>query len=204
MADAAERALTAYFDSAAQAEGAAQDLMRWDKANDEIKLGAIGVLTKNAEGELETKNLSSRNTGKGAKVGLGLGVLAAVFSGGLTLIPTAIGGAVGGGLVGSLSRKGLGMSDDDLQQLSAALEGERAALLVLCDDPDVDATTAQLAASGGTVRRSADAVSAEALQEAAQAASAAPAAPAAPASPDAPAAPASPAPDAPAAPRSSS
>jgi uncharacterized membrane protein len=199
MADAAERAVTAYFDSAAQAEQAAQDLMNWDKATEEIKLGAIGVLTKNADGKLETKNLSARNTGKGAKVGLGLGVLAAVFSGGLTLIPTAIGGAVGGGLVGSLSKKGLGMSDEDLQQLSAALEGGRAALLVLCDDPDVDATTAQLAASGGTVRRAADAVSAEALQEAAPAASAAPDAPAAPTD-----APASSSPDAPGPPGSSS
>jgi uncharacterized membrane protein len=135
MADAAERAVTAYFDSAAQAEQAAQDLMRWDQADDDIKLGAIGVLTKSAEGKLETKNLSSRNTGKGAKVGMGLGALAAVFSGGLTLIPTALAGAAGGGLVGSLSKKGLGLSDDDLQQLSAQLDGGHAALLVLCDDP---------------------------------------------------------------------
>jgi uncharacterized membrane protein len=170
MADAAERAVTAYFDSAAQAEQAAQDLMRWDQANDDIKLGALGVLTKSAEGKVETKNYSSRNTGKGAKIGLGLGALAAVFSGGLTLIPTAIAGAAGGGLVGSLSKKGLGLSDDDLQQLSAQLDGGHAALLVLCDEPEVEATAAQLAASGGTVRRPAAAVSPEALQEAAQAA----------------------------------
>jgi uncharacterized membrane protein len=188
MADAAERAVTAYFDSAAQAEQAAQDLMRWDQANDDIKLGALGVLTKSAEGKVETKNYSSRNTGKGAKIGLGLGALAAVFSGGLTLIPAALAGAAGGGLVGALSKKGLGLSDDDLQQLSAQLDGGHAALLVLCDEPEVEATAAQLAASGGTVRRPADAVSPEALQEAAQAAGAAPGAPAAPApaAPDAP------------------
>jgi uncharacterized membrane protein len=199
MADTAERAVTAYFDSAAQAEQAAQDLMRWDKADDDIKLGAIGVLTKSAEGQLETKNLSARNTGKGAKVGLGLGALAAVFSGGLTLIPTAVAGAAGGGLIGSLSKKGLGLSDDDLQALSAQLDGGRAALLVLCDEPEVEATAAQLAASGGTVRRPAEAVSPEALQEAAQAAGAAPEAPAAPT----PAAPTPAAPDAPGAPGAS-
>jgi uncharacterized membrane protein len=186
MADAAERAVTAYFDSAAQAEQAAQDLMRWDQANDDIKIGAIGVLTKDAEGKLATKNLSARNTGKGAKIGLGLGALAAVFSGGLTLIPTALAGAAGGGLVGALSKKGLGMSDEDLQQLSAQLEGGHAALLVLCDEPDVEATAAQLAASGGTVRRPADAVSPEALQEAAQAAGAAPEAPPTPDAPGPP------------------
>jgi uncharacterized membrane protein len=183
MADAAERAVTAYFDSAAQAEQAAQDLMRWDQADDELKLGAIGILTRDAQGKLQTKNLSSRNTGKGAKVGMGLGALAAVLSGGLTLLPTAVAGAAGGGLVGALSKKGLGLSDDDLQELSAQLGGGRAALLVLCDDPQVEATAAQLVASGGTVRRPAAAVSAEALQEAVQAAGAAPEAPAAPAPP---------------------
>jgi hypothetical protein len=64
-------------------------------------------------------------------------------------------------------------------------------LLLLCDDPEVEATAAQLAASGGTVRRPTEAVSPEALQEAAQAAGAAPGAPAAPAPPttDAPGAP---------------
>jgi uncharacterized membrane protein len=189
MADTAERAVTAYFDSAAQAEQAAQDLMRWDQAAD-VKLGAIGVLAKDAAGKLATKNLSARNTGKGAKVGLGLGALAAVLSGGLTLIPTAIGGAAGGGLVGALSKKGLGLPDDDLQQLGDQLDGGHAALLVLCDDPDVEAIAAQLAASGGAARRPA-AVSPEALQEAAQVASVAPAAPAAPA-PPAPGAPAAP------------
>jgi uncharacterized membrane protein len=182
MAGANERAVIAYFDSAAQAEEAAQELMRWDKADEVIKLGAIGILTKTAEGKLETKNLSAKNTGKGAMVGLGLGALAAVFSGGLTLIPAAVGGAAGGGLVGSLSRKGLGMSDEDLQELSAALEGGRAALLVMCDDHEVAVTTALLTASGGTVRRPAAAVSPEALQEASQATGAGPDAPGAPGS----------------------
>ena len=88
-----EQAVIASFDSQAQAEQAAKDLMGWDKSNDDVKLGAIGVLTKDDKGEIKTHNYSQRKTGKGAKVGMGLGVIAAVFSGGLTLIPTAIGGA---------------------------------------------------------------------------------------------------------------
>jgi uncharacterized membrane protein len=205
MADATERAVTATFDSAAQAEQAAQELLQWDKDSDLMKLGAVGVLTTNARGELETKNLSARNTGKGAMVGLGLGALAAVLSGGLTLIPTALGGAVGGGLVGSRSRQGLGMSDEDLQQLRAALGGGRAAVLVICEGHDVDTATALLTASGGTVRRAAAAVSAKTLQEASQAAAAAAAAgaPAGPESPEPPAAPAPSPTDAPGSPGSS-
>jgi uncharacterized membrane protein len=147
-----EQAVIAGFDSQAQAEQAAKDLMGWDKANDDVKLGAIGLLTKDDKGEIKTHNLSQRQTRKGAKVGMGLGVIAAVFSGGLTLIPTAIGGAVAGGAAGTLFRKGLGMSDEDLQKLSADLDGGRAALLVMCDGSEVQPTTEYLTAAGGKVQ----------------------------------------------------
>ena len=153
MSNSPEHAVIAVFDDIAQAEQAAHDIMSWDKSNEDIKLGAIGLLTREVgdwgQGQIKTRNFSSRNTGKGAKVGMGLGVLAAVFSGGLTLIPGAIAGAVAGGAVGSLSRKGLGVSDQELQQLAEELEGGRAALLVMCDEAEVKATTEYLVASGG-------------------------------------------------------
>ena len=147
-----DQAVIASFDSTAQAEQAAHDLMGWAKANDDVKLGAIGMLTSDDKGGIKTRNFSQRNTRKGAKVGMGLGVAAAIFSGGLTLIPTAIGGAVAGGAAGTLFRKGLGMSDEELQELGSELAGGRAALLVMCDASDVDATTAYLTAAGGKPR----------------------------------------------------
>jgi uncharacterized membrane protein len=150
VADTLERAVIAVFDGEEQAEQAARDLMGWDKANDDIRLGAIGVLTKDPQGEIKTKNFSARKTGKGAKVGVGLGVMAAVFSGGLTLIPTAVGGAVAGGAAGSLWRKRLGLTDDELQQWSSELEDQHAALLVMCDEDEIDPTTEYLKAAGGT------------------------------------------------------
>ena len=71
--DAREHAVIALFDDTGTAEQAAHDLMGWDKANEDIKLGAIGLLTREAgdwgQGEIKTKNFGSRNTGKGAKVG---------------------------------------------------------------------------------------------------------------------------------------
>ncbi len=163
-----EQAVIASFDSQAQAEQAAKDLMGWDKANEEIKLGAVGVLTRDDKGEIKTHNYSQRKTGKGAKVGMGLGVIAAVFSGGLTLIPTAIGGAVAGGAAGTLFRQGLGMSDEELQKLSSDLEGGRAALLVMCDASEVQPTSEYLSAAGGQVQ--AHAVDSAALESAAGAA----------------------------------
>ncbi|HTD80374.1 MAG TPA: DUF1269 domain-containing protein [Chloroflexota bacterium] len=154
MSETAEVAVITLFDDAAKAEQAAKDLMGWDKANDDVKLGAIGLLTREGgtwgEGEIKTKNYSARNTRKGAKVGMGLGVLAAVLSGGLTLVPTVVGGAVAGGAAGSLSRKGLGLTDEDREQLAKELDGGHAALLVMCDEGEVKATTEYLAAAGGT------------------------------------------------------
>jgi uncharacterized membrane protein len=147
-----EQNVIAVFENQDQAEQAAKDLMGWDKANDDIKLGAIGMVTRDEQGELQTRKLGARNTGKGAKVGLGLGALAAVLSGGLTLLPTAIGGAVAGGAVGALSRKGLGMSDDDLRVLWDELDGGRAALLVVCNANETEATMEYLVAAGGKPR----------------------------------------------------
>src|SRR5215469_14685404 len=113
------------------------------------------------------KNLSARQTRKGAKVGMGLGVIAAVFSGGLTLIPTAIGGALAGGAAGTLFRKGLGMSDEQLQKLNEDLDGGRAALLVICDANEVQATSDYLTAAGG--RPQSHAIDAAELENAAKA-----------------------------------
>jgi hypothetical protein len=164
----AEQAVIATFESPAAAEQAAKDLMGWDKANDDVKLGAIGVFSKNDKGELKTKNYSQRNTGKGAKIGMGLGVAAAVFSGGLTLIPSVVGGAVAGGAAGTLFRKGLGLSDEEKDKLNAQLDGGKAALLVMCNDNEVAATTEYLKAAGGEPQS--HPVQAADLEEAAKAA----------------------------------
>jgi uncharacterized membrane protein len=153
-----DQMLIALFDSQGEAEQAAKDLMGWDKAENDVKLGAIGVLTKDDKGEIRTSILSQRNTRKGAKVGMGLGVIAAVFSGGLTLIPTAIGGAVAGGAAGALFRKGLGVSDEELQQLSSELDGGHAALLIFSDASGAQATSEYLFAAGGRVQSHATAV----------------------------------------------
>src|SRR5437588_3321514 len=110
----------AIFDHVDQADAAAKGLKGWDKANDDIKLGAIGVMHQDDKGKIKTKKYGQHNTGKGAKIGLLLGVLAAVFAP-ATLIGGAIYGAVGGGVLGSFSKKSLGMSDEALNQLKTEL-----------------------------------------------------------------------------------
>src|SRR5215208_6197060 len=100
MAKDESQLVIAYFNSVDEADAAAKSLKSWDKANDDIKLGAIGVLHQTDSGKIKTKKYGSRNTGSGAKIGLLLGVLAAVLPA-VALVGGAVGGAVGGGILGS-------------------------------------------------------------------------------------------------------
>jgi uncharacterized membrane protein len=152
MADkTTEHAVIATFDTSSQAEKAANDLLDWQKINSAINLGAIGVVTRNNKGEIKTKSWGEKNTDRGARLGVGIGVLAAVLSGGLTLIPTAIGGAIVGAAAGSLSHKGLNLTDAEKNQLNSELDKGCAAILVMCDDSEVKAITDYLMLEGGRI-----------------------------------------------------
>ena len=58
----------------------------WDKANADIKVGAIGVLVKDKDGKIKTHKLGKRDTVTGAGVGVVLGIIAAILSGGIALL----------------------------------------------------------------------------------------------------------------------
>jgi uncharacterized membrane protein len=149
MADKQTQLVIAYFNSVDEADAAAKSLRSWDKANDDIKLGAIGVLHQTDKGKIKTKKYGQHNTGSGAKIGLLLGVLAALLPA-VTLIGGAVAGTVGGGILGSFSRKGLGMSDEDLGRLKGELTNGKAALAVLAAPDETDSISAELATLGGT------------------------------------------------------
>lgn len=146
------------------AKQATKALQTWDKANADIKLGAIGMITKQGD---KVKTNVGRKSGSGAKVGAVLGVTAAVLSGGITLIPGVIGGAVGGGVVGSFFKKSVNLTKEDIQQLGQKLDAGQVAVVVAVDENEVEATRNQLIAYGGQVQTFA--VPAEALDEVAQA-----------------------------------
>lgn len=131
----------AFFDTESAADNAVNELKNWDKASKEIKLGSIGVLVKDDKGKIKTHKLGSRHTG----VGVVLGAIAGVLSGGLTIL----GGAVIGGIVGVFFHKGLGMSKDDLARIDKQLDGGKAAVGVLASDAEESAVSAKLAELGG-------------------------------------------------------
>lgn len=157
----------ATFDTESGADEAAAALKEWDKANDQIQLGGIGVLAKDELGEIKQHKIGPRQGRKGVGVGMLLGVVAAIPTGGLSLLPGLVGGAVGGGVVGSLFRKGFhDLSKDDAERISKDLDSGHAIVGVLTPPDQADVVLAKLADYGG--RTESHEVSDAELQEAAQ------------------------------------
>ena len=145
-----DKLVIAYYVNAAAAREAAEDLKDWDKDNDDVKLGAIGVITINEHsGEVEVEEVGQRNTKKGALWGTAIGAGLGILTAGIALIPGMIIGAALGGGIGALDHKNLGMSDEEVHDLAAHLKHGGAALGVMCDDFEVAATKAKMLAEGG-------------------------------------------------------
>ena len=75
---------------------------------------AIGVLVLNEDGEVKVEKVGKRSMGKGA----GIGLILALF----TPIGLAV-GLIGGGLLGALHHKGLGLDEADRERIGRELAG---------------------------------------------------------------------------------
>ncbi len=117
-----KQVVLAIFPDEAAADAAVASLKSWDKANDDIKLNAIGVLVLDKKGKVKTHKLGRRSVGKGA----GIGVILAVF-----VPPSLLAGAIAGGVLGALHHKNLGLEGNDRDRLAADLANGKAAVGVL-------------------------------------------------------------------------
>lgn len=162
------------FDSETAADEAAVALKQWDKATEDIKLGGIGVLVKDADGQIKQHKVGPRRGGKGAGVGLVLGIVAAIPTGGLSLAAGAGGGLVGGAIVGSFVKKGFHeLSQEDATRISQELDAGHAALGVLVAPANAEAVAGELTRLGG--RSETHVISDEELKDAETSIAAAPA-----------------------------
>jgi uncharacterized membrane protein len=161
---AKKQLVLAFFKNEAAADEAANNLKHWDKASKEVKLGAIAVLVKDDKGKIKTQKLGQRRTGAGAV----LGALAAVLTGGISVLW----GAVGGGILGAFFHKGLGLSKDDLTRIDSELDGGKAAVGILAKPDEAAGVSAKLAELGGVPES--HEVSDEALEQVEVAAESAP------------------------------
>ena len=152
MANKNDRMVVAYYHNEDAARYAAEELKLWDKANADIKLGAIAIVTLDPKtGELKADEVGQRKTKGGALWGTALGAVAGLMTGGLALVPAVLVGAGGGGAVGAMFHKKVGMSDEDREKMAANLRSGGAVLVVMADDFEVEATEAEMVRLGGTV-----------------------------------------------------
>src|SRR3954466_462486 len=93
-----EHVVIALFPDQMTADIAVETLKGWDDARDEIKLGAVGTLSKE-NGKVKTH--VGGKMGMGSGLGAAVGVLAAVLSGGIALIGGVLVGGLAGGAVGA-------------------------------------------------------------------------------------------------------
>jgi hypothetical protein len=145
-----QKLVIAFFDSEVAADQAAESLRSWEKASEEMKLGAIGVLVKDENGKVKDHKLGKREGKKGAGIGSILGLIAAVPTGGLSLVGGAVGGAVGGGVLGEFFHKGLKMSDEDATRINGELDAGHAAVGALAEWDMAELVSGQLKDLGGT------------------------------------------------------
>ncbi len=74
MAKQGKQLIIALYDNEAAAQQAAEDLKAWDKANDDVKAGAVGVLVSDGKGGIKQDLTGPRAGGKGAAIGAMVGV----------------------------------------------------------------------------------------------------------------------------------
>jgi uncharacterized membrane protein len=150
MASKTDRVIVAYYPSSEDAERAAYGIQAWDRANDDIKLGGVGLLIWQDD-KTKTYKLSRADAGKGAKWGLALGAVTGILSGGITLLGGAVVGGAAGAVGAKLFYKDLGLSDDDRAKMEQRLRQGELALVVMASEAEVAPTQAVLKELGGDV-----------------------------------------------------
>jgi hypothetical protein len=147
----------AIFDDEGSADTAANSL----KESGVAKRDAIGVLVLDEKGELKADKVGKRSWGKGAGIGA---VVALATPVGLAA------GLIGGGLLGGLHHKNLGLNEADRDRISSELQGGKAAVGVLAPVSEATVVANKLTELGGAVES--HAVSDEAVEQAQSAAAA--------------------------------
>lgn len=143
------------FESEAAAMAAAEWLKKWESMNtdvDDLKFGAVGVLTAGEDREIKIHRVGKRDAKAGAGLGLVIGGLVGALTAGIGLLGGMAVGALVGGVGGGLIHKGLGMYEGDLAELTDQLCSGRAAVAIVVDEAKVPIVTEQLISLGGETK----------------------------------------------------
>jgi hypothetical protein len=127
----------AIFRNEASADTAAESL----KDSGVAKKDAIGVLVLDEKGKIKTEKVGKRSMGKGAGIGVALALVTPVGLGA---------GLIGGGLLGVLHHKNLGLDEADRDRIGRELQGGKAAVGVLAPVSETSVVASKLKDLGGT------------------------------------------------------
>jgi len=144
-----ENVVIAVFEDGPAAEAAIARLKQWDKASEDVKLGAIGLLYKE-DGQVKTT--VGHQTGRGLLVGAVVGVIAGVLTGGVGLIGGAAAGGLMGGALGSFFRQSLHLTEEECNALGTELDLGKAAVVVNVDEYEIVPTSRNLEHAGGVAK----------------------------------------------------
>lgn len=145
-----QQLVLAFFPNEDLADEAAKVLKNWDKATEYMKVDGVGVLVKDKDGKVKEHKLGKRAGKKGMGIGVALGVVAAIPTGGLSLLGGGASGLVGGGVIGDFFHKGLKVSEEDAARIASELDAGRAAVGVLVWDFEAREVADKLQELGGT------------------------------------------------------
>lgn len=126
----------AIFSDEASADTAAESL----KDSGVAKKDAIGVLVLDEKGKIKTEKVGKRSVGKGAGIGAALALVTPVGLGA---------GLIGGGLLGALHHKNLGLDESDRDRIGGELRGGKAAVGVLAPVSETSVVASKLTDLGG-------------------------------------------------------
>jgi len=125
------RLVVVFFGSRDEAEIAARRLAAWMRSNPLARLRALGVLAKDPDGAVSTRRLGPRGAREGAGIGLLVGIGAALATGGLTLLHGMVLGVAGGGALGVLFHKRVGLTATERRRIGSHLDSDRAAVVAV-------------------------------------------------------------------------
>jgi uncharacterized membrane protein len=140
----------AFFPSEDLADEAAMVVKDSENATEYMKVDGVGVLVKDKDGKVKEHKLGKRAGKKGMGIGVALGVIAGIPTGGLSLVAGAAAGVAGGGIIGEFFHKGLKMTDEDVARIGRELDAGHAAVGVLAWEFETKAVTDKLKELGGT------------------------------------------------------
>lgn len=140
--------VVAFFKDEEAAQSAIDALRAWDQADDDIKLGAIGTIYME-DGKVKTR--IPHRIGRGATVGAAVGLIAGALTGGATILGGVLAGGALGGITGAFLKQDVALNQAEIERIGQQLDAGSVAVVVTCDDYEVDPTRQELIDTGGDV-----------------------------------------------------